>query len=591
MNPFESFDFDTAEKAFAALKTNLDAVASNRKFMAGDDWQGGAGWVGPQFSGNNKMSREIKEAIEREFTSKSSIRAAARRHQRGVIGRIPNWLVSQRKAPRTAPDGEKGAINPLADEAQEILNEFWKNSRVHRTLKGFVNDYLSIGHGILRLFFVQSGSTQVNEASTIAEAVKLIHLFHETPESGVVIVDKATLKRASLFRYEAQGFTVIEMCYVNDAGRTVFKQFKKAGSAKDFAKDNFKTLSEYISDTPATENGDLTLPLNAKLLVFEISGEPFITPAMRSQQKLVNKGFTMMSHNLDLSGFRERVYLNAQPPGSVQIDATAPGGKRFVPDENGIQTGAGKVQYTAGLEVTERDPDGKLKTTLTTPSIFESEPIDVTTYVDTIAAGSEAILEEADQKHISISGDAVASGESRKEARDVYKSSLENTKSELDDVMSEVFEAVLSIVAYLMGNEGKYDELQVTFNSILNPGPVSADDRRVAMEEEEKGLRSLESAMEEAGITDPDAMKSKIRDESDDIARLDRVLGVLAKGSGKIPLSLQIKLLARALNMTESEAAELQNEVKAEQEALKEERKALREGAGNKAKTKGLTLA
>lgn len=515
IKPFENYDFETANQAFGKLKTGLEDVAANRKFVKGDDWQDGSGWVGPQFTGASKLSRELKDAIAREFTSKSSVKSVVRRHRRGVIGRVPNWQISSRSAP-SEPDAEiPKETTDLIAEAQKILNEFWKNSRVHRTLKEAVTDYLAAERSLLRLFFVQNGESEREVAKTVEDAAKMIHLFKEEPDAGCIIWNKETLKKASLFRYTREENVVIEMCYIDDDGDTIFKTFSK-DDTETFTDSQFPTsLGKYNDGRKADQETDsIPLPLNGQLLVFELNGESFITPAMKSQQKLVNKAYTMLSHNLDVSGFRERVYLNAMPPGEIEIDPVTQK-KTFKPNPEGIEVGAGKLSYTQGVPITEREGD-KIKNTLTNPGVFESDPIPVTTYIETAAAGSEAILEEADQKHIAISGDATASGESRIQARDEYQGSLEDSKSELDDTMSGCFEAVLALVAYLMGSPDRYIDLQVTFNAILNPGPVSADQRRVTMEEAEKRFRSRESAMDGIGITDPDAMKSKIKEEEEE---------------------------------------------------------------------------
>ncbi len=506
-NPFENYKFEQANEVFSSLKKELDKTQSSRRFVRGDDWQGGDGWVGPQFD-SSKIGTEIKTAIEKEFTAKGDIRAAVRRHQRGVIGRVPAWLISSRNAPAEPSAKPDETDKELIGEAQKILNEFWKNSRVHQTLKEVVTDYLSGGHGVLRLFFIQNGDGEIDIPKSVEEAVKLIGLFREEPEAGCVVCDRETLKSASFLRYEKDGNVYIEMCFVDTDGMTIYKKLSKNDS-KTYADKNLPTIGKYIDGRENSIN-EIPLPLNEKLLVFELKGQPLVTAAMRSQQKLANKAYTMLSHNLDISGFRERVLLNALPPGEIKKGAD--GKDVFVPNKDGIEIGAGKVSYVQGLPITERQDD-KIKKSVTTPQIFESDPIPVTTYVDTISAASAAILEEADQKHIAITGDAAASGESRKEAREAYKQSLDDTKSMLDDVMSEVFEAVLAVVAYLMGNDDRFVDLQVTFLAILNPGPVSVEERRMAMDEKEKGIRSTESTMEEAGISDPDAMKAKIKQE------------------------------------------------------------------------------
>lgn len=550
-NPFESYTFEQANQAFSQLKISLNQTAVNRKFMQGDDWQDGKGWVGPHFDKPGEVSKVLRDEIKRDFAAKGSLKSVVRRHRRGVIGRVPGWQISSRNAPANPEEADKTDTQLIGD-AQKVLNEFWKNSRVHQTLKAFVNDYLTTGRGVLRLFFVQTEDGAAEQAETIEDAVKLLHLFREEPEAGIVICDKETLKKASLFRYERDGKVFIEICYVDDDGQTVFRQLSQ-DDAKNFAQKNFPASLGKYTDAQDEEENIFRLPLNGKLLVFEMKSEAFVTPAMVSQQKLVNKAYTMLSHNLDEDGFRRRKILNGLPPGEFeekQQDGKAV--KVFVPNPNGEAVGAGSVSYTQGLPIVERDPDGRIKTTYTTPAVHESQPIDVKTFVDSAVAGSEAILEDADQKHVAISGDATASGESRIQARDEFKQSLEDTKSDLDDCMSEVFEAVLAIVAYLMGEDERYADLQVTFSAILNPGPVSADVRRVAIEERDKGVRSTESAMEEAGVTDPDAMKAKIQSEPEYLISLIKTIGEsLASARGVVPIRMQAEIISKIINLDE----------------------------------------
>ncbi len=509
-NVFALYDFEKANEVFSGLKTQIEKTAANRKYVEGDDWQGGKGWVGPHFENKGRVSEILKKEVKRDFASKSDIKSAVRRHRRGVIGRVPNWMISSRNAPAT-PDAEPSADEKeRIGEAQKILNEFWKNSRVHHTLKTFVTDYLTDEHAILRLFFVQNDEGEVDTVETIEDAVKMIHLFREKPEAGCVVVDRKTLKRASFLRYEENGVVYIEMCYVDDDGKTVFKKLSK-GSSKEFAQTQFPgSLGKYHDGGQPEQSDELRLPLNEKLLVFEMKGEAFITAAMRSQQKLVNKAFTMMSHNLDEDGFRKKKILNGLPPGKFEKDST--GKEIYVPNPDGEVVGAGSISYTSGLPITERDGD-KVRQSYTTPSVHESEPIDINTFVESAKTASEAILEEADQKHVAISGEAEPSGESRIQARDDFRQSLEDTKSTFDEVLSEAFETVLAVVAYLMDKEDRYKDLQVSVSSILNVGPKSIEERRVAREEAKDGFRSTESAMEELNINDPDAMKQKIAEE------------------------------------------------------------------------------
>lgn len=511
---FGATTFEQAQEYFSSVKKNTEKTVEARAFLDGDDWRKGKNWTGADL-GDGDIGKYLKSEIEKKLTAKGSVKSTARRHRRGVVGRIPSWLVTWRNAPAD-PDAETPPeIQELINEAQIIFNEFWKNSRVHRTVKKLISDYLAQNRGLMRLFFVQSesGEASVDIPEDIRAAVRLIHLFHEKPEQGVVVFDKETLKKSSFFRYEKGNITFIEQCYVEN-GETIFRTLSGNGYLEKKAE---AVVSAYLDAETGEETDELRLPLEGKLLVFEIEGiedAPFVTPAMISQQKLQNKGWTMLSHTLDTDGFRSTLLGNALPPGEF-VDKD--GKKVFVPSEQGFKFGPGEIQFIGGLPTVEHNAQTKTtKSSITTPTFHQSEPIGISTFADTIRETSKAILEDADQRHIAISVDMELSGVSQQEARADYAGSLEDTKSDLDDVMSDVFETVLALVAYVMNQPGRYNELQVTFSAIINPGPVSVEERAQAVSEGDAGYRTTESVMESIGISDPDAMAAAVAKQQEE---------------------------------------------------------------------------
>ena len=250
-------------------------------------------------------------------------------------------------------------------------------------------------------------------------------------------------------------------------------------------------------------------------MVTEMSGEEFVTAQVRQNQALVAKGLTMLSHNMDIAGFRERVYFNAKPPGKyVEVDdPSSPSGKSRVFIPGVIPEGPGARPFLEGVSYTDTGTDGKKVTRLATPSMALVEPVNTGSFENTAKTGRRNVLDEMDQLHIEIAADATVSGESRRQARDDHEKSLKELKLEVDPVGSEVFETFLALVAYFSGQPGRYDSLRVTFSAHVDPGPLAADDRRMVIEEKEAGLRSREDSMEQIGIDDPDAMAAKIDEE------------------------------------------------------------------------------
>lgn len=513
-NSFEEYTFENANEVFGELKQRLDKQQTAYNFVKGDDWQKGVGWVGPHFDGSGEVEKFLKKEVERDFTPKGTIKSIVRRKRRGVVGRIPGWQISSRNAPANPEAQPSDAEKQLIAEAQKILNEFWKHSRVHPTLQEHVTDFETLGHSPLRLFFVQNNGNN-SAVKTIEQAVKKIYLFREEPGTACVVMNKETLQRASFCRYEKNGMIYIEICYIDDDGKTVYKRLSK-DNTKEYTDRNFPTsLGKYNEGQQPDDNEPVALPLNGQLLIFELSGTPLVSNSMCAQQKLENKGYTMLSHNLDTDGFRAKKILNGMAPGRFE---SKPGSaeKVFIPNESEIKVGAGSVEYINGLPIVERDAEGRIKQSYTTPSVHESNPIDVKTYTESIKVAKEAQLEEADQLHVAAGNDGNLAAESRVQLRDDYRGSLEDTKSLVDEEMSNVSETVLSIVAYLMEQPGRYDELQVSFSCKLNVGPRTVEERTTARDEAKDGFRSRESAMEEMNIDDPDAMKAKIQQENEE---------------------------------------------------------------------------
>jgi hypothetical protein len=146
-------------------------------------------------------------------------------------------------------------------------------------------------------------------------------------------------------------------------------------------------------------------------------------------------------------------------------------------------------------------------------SVSYRDPVNVETFEKTEAAAYRNILEEARQLHRLIARDATASGESRVQARADFVTSLRDTKTQLDAAGRWVLETALALAAALAGQPGRFASLRVRFESQLDTGPLSSEERRVIAEEVERKLRSRQNAMALLSIDDPAAMLDEIISE------------------------------------------------------------------------------
>lgn len=465
-------------------------LAANGKFYGGDHWQDGQGWSGPMPDSTHPLYRDLVLEIERGFVSKNTVAEVVNRHVAGVIGREPMWSMALR---RPLADGEEAtpAEQALIDEAEALLTGWWDSRGIHNVLQDAAATCLWAKRGPLRLF-VPAG--QVNDAGRIPVAdlqtsVFRIYLDSPEPDRAAVVLDRSTMRQAGIYLYEQGKQKLAELTYLDEAGNTVIRI----------------TGGE-------TESG-YALPLGGRLMMHEMSRARLITDQVVQNQKALNLALTMLSRNVVMAGFLERTYLNAQLPGRMEADPNRPGEERFIPEP--MQVGAGATNFISGVSYL----DATGNEILATPNVVYRDPVSVTTFRETKAESYTTILEECQQLHALLSGDAAASGESRKQALTDFKQSLADTKSQVEDALRWLLETVLALSAVFSGQPGRYDSLRAVAECHLDLGPISADDQRVAKELVEVEIISRETARSRVGVDDTDAEAAKIEAEQGSISQ------------------------------------------------------------------------
>ena len=512
---FKDWDYNDASSALGK-RSNEGDKESLAYVVDKNNWQDSNGWSGPQITGGGDIESTLKEGIYRDFTPKGATPSVVRRYRRGTVGRESGWIVSIEEGSRATEARKK--------EAGSLLLEWWNYNKGLRVFRQAVSYCATVGRGPLRLY-PPPGSMVNGQMPVLSpqDAIKRIYLLAPKPDQASVVTDEWSMKKAGVYTYEdEEGKPAIGLCYVNEQGRTVLKTLKSGSSNTAQAPGLIQRVKDHLNG----EKRDPELELNGNLLLFELDNEPLITEPVKRQQKLLDKAGTVLSHEMDEGGFREEVYFNTMPPGKmVKIDDPDNPGKQIEAFVKGapslFERGPGKRLFAQGTSWTETDQSGNKTTHLATPSRDVVEPVPVDTFVKTAEFAYRNILEDTDQLHVLISGDASSSGESRKQARDDYTKSLEEMKSEVDYIGSAIMETVLSLVAAFSKRAGYFDGIRVSFDARIDPGPLSADERRVIIEEVREGLRSIESGMQLLGISDPDAMKKKIIDEAKEKAKTE----------------------------------------------------------------------
>lgn len=517
---FESIDLTRAQEIVAAAK-NSDAKV-NRLFFDGDHWQKGEAWTGPKLDGQTVDATAVLSQIERAFVSKNVIREVVERHRNGVVGREPVWSLAPRR-PLKANEQPTQEEQALIDEGEAALTEWVDERGLLQIVQDYTDTLCLEARGLLRLY-VPPGLIQMQERPLVPEGSlteSLMRLYVEAVSPGVAAVytDPWTARKAGVYIYsvaeqerlrKAAGEMIeegesrrasdarAEVYYVDEAtGDTVFRVLGFGGASASAG--GQERLADILHEA--------RLPLGGALPLFEEQRRTFITQQVRENQKALNKTLTMMGRNADVAGFLERTLLNAQLPGS--FEETESGGTRFVPDP--LLMGPGITNTFAGLEVVDLDGTRRV----TTPSVVYRDPVSPSTFIETKSDHYRNILEEVDQIHVLIAGDATATGESRKQAREGFRSSLLVTKPRVERPLRSLLETALAMAAYFSGQPGRFAGLRAVVECRVDAGARTADEQRSDMEAFDKGLLSQETAMARIGVEDVDAEQSRIEAEKE----------------------------------------------------------------------------
>lgn len=243
--------------------------------------------------------------------------------------------------------------------------------------------------------------------------------------------------------------------------------------------------------------------------MYEVNRPALITEQIRSSQKSLNLALTMMMRNVNLAGNLERVIMNAErPKRKIRVpDSSQESGYREETIDSDWLTGPGVSNLLSGLLI--RDNEGKI-IGRANPNISYRDPVKIDTFTGTRAECRESIVGQAQQLHIMISGDSTVSGRSREQARAEYRGSLQDSKEPLDDAGRWLCESPLRIAAQFCNRVNDFASLRCDFDSRIEDGPVSPEERAANREDVAAKLLSPESAMSRNGVEDTDAEFARI---------------------------------------------------------------------------------
>jgi hypothetical protein len=480
------------------------AVAAT-KFFKGDHWQGNKGFIGQLPSVGYPGARQIEADIKARFESENVVKEVVETHIGGLLGREPLWAFIPEQKPQATTDKNKKAKKPEADQVTgKILTPWWNQREALKDIQKSAETVLLEGIAVKRIFFPKGllPDTGILTASDLPQALNYIFLQTLTSDVAGVFTDPDTQKQIGVYVFDEKDDEgnvtdrCAELSFLNDEKETVCRVVKDKGNPQDYG----------------------PYQLGGRLLLFEMQRPPLITEQVQSNQKALNLAHTMMTRNVNMAGSRERAVSNAQPP-RRPIQVQDPDNRQnTVQTEPGqYEVGAGAVMFLMGYPIWNEKGD---VIGYTNPNVTITDPAQVEVFVQTRSMKYEAILSQCHQRHVLITGDAVTSAVSRKQAEKEWQRSLKETKTAVDAAGRWELEVSLLLAAQISNQTGKYENLRADFTCMLDAGEPTPDDIRIVMEMRQPGgpnnkpLISDETARSKVGIDDPAAELAKIDEEA-----------------------------------------------------------------------------
>lgn len=485
--------YDKVEELFA--KIPVKELESTKSFLAGDHWQGGAGWVGwqPEIKSTSYINDCI--FIQKTFTSQNVIKGMVWRLRGAVLGKEPDWEVT------TIEDAKPLEVNTQGKrikdekyvEIDKALTVWWTEKRVHEALKNFATNYASYGKAAIRIY-VPKGYVETDGDGQISLAVQsgaslsdvLSKIYISTPDFKNVAeaLDEDFGEQYVCLQMKKDDISdeiVYEVHYLDEKKQAHVRQLTQANS------------------TGNANNGtkaDISLDLGGALLTY-IVGEydrAMISPPVKQQQRQVNHAKTMEGYAIANINFPETTFINADIPTETTTNEYG----KTVETAKSFKRGMGVFLKLIGLPMDRADGSQAI----TTPEVHYRDGADPAKFATVAENNTRSMHQEAGMIYILLSQSPYPSGDARIESMTDYLILLVDYKTLVDTAGVWLLSTVLRLAYHFTGQTEESSKFRVVFSSKLTLGRMSVQDKTLMLAEVNARLRSQRNYMITAEVTD-----------------------------------------------------------------------------------------
>lgn len=487
--------------------SNFDIIQENLNYYSGDnafDY-----WIGPIMPKDDPKHQEVMEQIKKVFQSSNRIAECIDRHRTALVGKKPHWYFVDAVGDRLGDNSASAAEKLL----QRWLNRQYRlaisqENQLQDAVAEAVKNMLVAGRGYLRLWSPKR--------------------FRNAPDSIVQVCLHSPHPSSVVIKRDSDGFTTsIEYTYTEDDKQRKEVQFIDPDTNQTI----FATRNELEEVVPEST---FALNLGGRYSIYELRSHSLITDSVKRAQDAINFALTMMPRNTEVGGFRERLILGAQPPGRWE-------GDKFIPDTE-FRVGPGQTSFIQGVPLL--DEMGSLRG-YTNPSVFNSEPVPVQTFIDTAQAFVAVIYHEMKQAHL-LGSDLQLSGVSREQARQDFETSLANHADIVAAGIAGIYASALMMM--LQAEAEKYQDLDVMVQLRLSASKPTPQELEQILKYQQAKLLSRATAMSlSRHVEDSDAEVALIEDEERSRNVVEDAATLITSGTIDQPTAEQLLRSRRVL--------------------------------------------
>jgi hypothetical protein len=481
---FSQMDVDDVRN-LVSRDYDQNAFQANEDYYGGNHWRLGKGLKSIKAPKASWIGGVVDDGLATIFTSRNIIAEVCNRRKNAVVSRPPRLTVMT--------DVDSG---PPIDK-QESLKKWFKDQCAIQEIKKAVLWSCLHEQSVLRLR-VPPGLLVKGKLTgrDIDEVMSKIYVQAHKRNQARVYQDRDSARDIGCIIFDApdddlpvlsdKGTTQdsAEISYVDQDGKTILKTI-------------------YQDDTA---NQSVSMDLGGLLTMYQIDQDPFITQSVRDQQEAFNTAETQLGFSNHETNFQQRVFLNAQPPGTEIIDKDT--GKATF-KVGTLERGSDKDVFVAGITLTGTDGERRIMPV----DVKTIEPGTAQRYLDTCAFHKRNILSECRQLHMELTDDATSTGEARMQASADHEQDVNEFKEPIEKAVLWLLNAVWRMGHHYLGKAP--DESEILFELVIDLGPIAASRSETARQQSEgtSPIISKRTARQQLGISDPREEGEQIRKE------------------------------------------------------------------------------